>query len=323
MKTCNIRPINDRKPVNKNIAVKRVKLLRIIEWLTLLRYTDSERVICDSSKKVRHNFRIITNIMSMAGGRAQYHLDSMLIRTTLICVVVFVLHACSTSTSSVTSYSPVNAESSLNVAADYEDLQLVPNLPPPQNTNQGIDELIAVNDLLEIDVFQVDDLDRTVRVDPSGNISMSLIGRVVAAGRTIPDLESEIERLYGINYLQKPEVTVFMKESSGKRITIDGEVRKPGIYPTSSTSTLLEIIAVAGGFTPLADDKKLYVYREFGNKKLVANFNVKEIRAGKLRDPRIFGGDVIVSFTSDAKVAAQNLKEALGIAGRAAFIGAL
>lgn len=247
----------------------------------------------------------------------------MPIRMILIGVATIVLHACSASTSSVTSYAPENGESSLNVAAQYEDLQLVPKLPPPNNTNQGADELIAVNDLLEIDVFQVDDLDRTVRVDPKGNISMSLIGRVAAAGKTIPDLESEIERLYGVNYLQKPEVTVFMKESSGNRITIDGEVRKPGIYPTSSTSTLLEIIAVAGGFTKLADDRKLYVYRAFGDKKLVANYDVKQIRAGKARDPRIFGGDVIVSFTSDAKVAAQNLKEALGIAGRAAFIGTL
>jgi polysaccharide biosynthesis/export protein len=196
----------------------------------------------------------------------------------------------------------------------HDDLQIVTNLPPPNNTNQGTDQLIAENDLLEVDIFEVNELDRTVQVDSRGNISLALIGAIEAKGRTIPELESAIEKKYGAQYLQNPEVSVFMKESSGQRITIDGTVSKPGIYPVNSNTTLLQIIALAGGFQEIADETKLYVFRQYGEKKLVANFNVKEIRAGKQHDPRIFGGDIIVSFPSGAKVASRNLREALGIA---------
>ena len=114
-----------------------------------------------------------------------------------------------------------------------------------------------------------------------------------------------------------------MKESAGQRVTVDGQVRKPGIYPVSSNATLLQVIAQAGGFQDIADESKLYVFREFGDKKLVANYNVSQIRTGKQQDPRIFGGDVIVSFASGTKIAARNLREALGIASSAVWIGAL
>ena len=205
----------------------------------------------------------------------------------------------------------------------YEDMQIVDSLPPPPNTNQGKNELIAVNDLLEIDVFQVDELDRTTEVDSNGRISLPLIGTIEAKGKTISELETELKNRYGAKYLQNPEISVFMKESAGQRVTVDGQVRKPGIYPVSSNATLLQVIAQAGGFQDIADESKLYVFREFGDKKLVANYNVSQIRTGKQQDPRIFGGDVIVSFASGTKIAARNLREALGIASSAVWIGAL
>lgn len=236
-----------------------------------------------------------------------------------ICVA-FAILASAACTGASDSSSPV--ETASGPPEQFADLQIVEALPPPQNTNLGKDELIAKNDLLEIDFFQVDELDRMSRVDSNGNISLPLIGRLQAAGRKIPELETEIERRYETKFLQNPDVTVFMKESAGNRVTIDGAVRKPGIYPVSSTSSLLEIIALAGGFSEIADENKLYVFRAFGDKKLVANYSVQQIRAGKRRDPKIFGGDVIVSFSSSSKVAANNLREALGIASRAASLAA-
>jgi polysaccharide export outer membrane protein len=76
----------------------------------------------------------------------------------------------------------------------------------------------------------------------------------------------------------------------------------------------METIALAGGFRPIADQSKVYVYRDVGGQKLVANYDVAEIRTGRKANPRIYGGDVIIVFTSQTKVAMQNLKEALGIA---------
>ncbi len=197
------------------------------------------------------------------------------------------------------------------------NLRLVSALPPPKNTNEGAEQPLAENDLLEVDVFEVDELDREVRIDPNGRISLSLIGSVQASKKTISQLETDIERAYGEKYLQNPEVSVFVKESAGQRVTVDGAIQKPGIYPVSSTSSLLQVVAQAGGFKEIADTTKLYVFRDFDGEKLVANYNVKEIRNGKKADPRIFGGDVIVSFSSGSKIAMRGLREALGLAGSA------
>ena len=200
------------------------------------------------------------------------------------------------------------------------DLQLVSRLPAPVGTNQGRDVPIARDDLLKIDVFQVDELDRTVRVDSNGRISLALIGMVDAAGKTVPELEHDIEKIYGVKYLQNPEVSVFVQESAGQQVTVNGAVRSPGIYPISSTATLLQVIAQAGDLAEIADTSKVYVFREVGNGKFVANFDIGEIRSGQRPDPRIFGGDVVVSFSSGTKIAMKNLREALGMATNVARI---
>jgi len=228
----------------------------------------------------------------------------------LLIVPTIFLSGCNSTSNSSSTGSSVDAAT---VSPDG-DLQIVENLPPPQNTREGADQLIAENDVLEIDVFQVDELDRTVRVDSNGRISMPLIGTLQAAGKTIPMVEKEMEAKYNTNYLQSPDITIYMKESAGQRVTMDGEFSKPGLYPTVSNSTLLQAIALAGGLTKVADEKKVFVFRQFGTKKLVANYSVEAIRGGKSSDPRLFGGDVIVAFTSKSKVATQNLRDALGIA---------
>jgi polysaccharide export outer membrane protein len=207
---------------------------------------------------------------------------------------------------------------SSSLGGEPGNLKVVAVLPPPENTRQGADQLISENDLLEIDVFQVDDLDRTVRVDSNGRITMPLIGAIQAAGKTIPTVEQDLERIYGVKYLQSPEITVFMKESSGQRMTLDGQFNKPGIYQTTTSSSLLQAVAQASGFTSLADETKVYVFRQFGETKLVANYSITDIRNGKKSDPRLFGGDIVVAFTSSSKVALNNLKSALGIASSAA-----
>src|SRR5690606_935365 len=101
------------------------------------------------------------------------------------------------------------------------------------------------------------------------------------------------------------DVTIFVKESAGQRVTIDGEVTKAGIVPVSSNATLLDVIALAGGFRQIADETKVYVYRDINKQKLVANYDVKAIRRGKAPNPRIYGGDVVVVFPSSGKIALQ------------------
>lgn len=196
-------------------------------------------------------------------------------------------------------------------------LRVVKELPAPQNVTSASETKIAQNDLLQIDVFQVQDLNREVRVGGDGNISLPLIGNVQAAGKTTGELEQTLEARYGASYLQSPEISVFQKESFGSRITLDGEFQKPGIYPSSAQSTLLQMVAQGGGLSKLADEKKVYIYRDAGTGRQVANYSIADIRAGKRADPKLYGGDVVVVFTSSGKIALQNLKDALGVASSA------
>ena len=229
----------------------------------------------------------------------------------LIILLAVITSGCNNTSGSTSTLSSVNNKSPTDKAGD---LRVVDKLPPPQNTREGADQLIAENDVLEIDVFLVNELDRTVRVDSNGNIAMPLIGMIKAAGKTIPVVEKEMEIKYNTKYLQSPDITIYMKESAGQRVTMDGEFNKPGIYPTSSNSTLLQLVALAGGLSKISDEKKLFVFRQYETQKLVANYSIKAIRAGENRDPQLYGGDVVVAFTSKSKIAAQNLREALGIA---------
>ncbi len=204
--------------------------------------------------------------------------------------------------------------------ASEGNIRVVSELPPPPQLASGGGQPIAENDVVEIDLFQVDDLDRTVQVDSRGMIALPLIGEVQAAGKTVRELEGEIRDRYGARYLQSPQVSVFVKESFGQRVTVDGEVRKAGIYPTSSTTSLIDVLAQAGGLSDIADASKVYVFRDMGNERLVANYDAKAIRNGKRSDPRIYGGDVVVVFSSGSRVAMRNLREVLGIARSAAII---
>ena len=207
--------------------------------------------------------------------------------------------------------------------ANQVALRKVNELPPPPNTSGGLDQLIAENDMLDIKIFDVKQLDQAVEVDSRGNISLPLVGEVQAAGKSARQLESDLKKLYGAKYLQNPQIAVTVKESFKQRVTIDGEVRKAGLLRVSSGSTLMRVIAEAGGFSTVADPSKVYVFRDAGEEKLVANFNVFDIRAAKKPDPNIYAGDVIVVFSSDRQVAMKNLRESLGIATSAAGLGAL
>lgn len=202
-----------------------------------------------------------------------------------------------------------------------EALRMVAVLPAPSGTRNGLEQLVEPNDVLDVDVFQVDDLDRTVQVDADGRFSLPLVGVVDARGKSLRSLEDEIERLYGARYLQDPQVALFMKESAGRKVTVDGEVMRAGLYPVTAGSTLQQAIAEAGGFRPIGDPSQVFVFRTVGVERLVAGYDMAAIRAGRRPDPRIFGGDTVVVFSSAGRVALEGLKEALGIARNAALIG--
>lgn len=157
------------------------------------------------------------------------------------------------------------------------------------------DYRVGPNDLLDIEVLDLDNMKRTVRVNAAGAISLPLIGAVTAVGLTAQELEALIAKRYSEKYLQNPQVSVFIKEFTTERITLDGAVVKPGIYPLTGQITLLRALALAGGFGPIANSSEVMLFRvnEKGERQ-VAVFDVDNIRAGKTDDPTIKGDDLIV-----------------------------
>ena len=113
--------------------------------------------------------------------------------------------------------------------------------------NPAAEYKIGPSDLLEIAVFGQPELARTVRVDTRGRISLPLIGGVDAVGRTSQQLERLIADRLGENYLQSPQVSVFIKEFTSLRFTVEGAVNKPGVFPLVGQMTLLRALATAGG----------------------------------------------------------------------------
>src|SRR5687768_5247424 len=132
---------------------------------------------------------------------------------------------------------------------------------------------LGPQDLLEINVFQVQELNRTVRVNSSGDISLPLDGVLRAGGLTVRELEESIGAALSKDYLQDPQVSVFVKEYTSQRVTLEGAVKKPGIYPLSGRTTLLQAIATGGGLDPLANLQGVVVFRTVDGKKMAAVFD--------------------------------------------------
>jgi len=194
-------------------------------------------------------------------------------------------------------------------------------LPAPDTTNAtgayegATDYRLGAQDLIEVSVFGVQELSKTARVNSNGQISLPLIGAVMAGGRTIPELETELAKRYSEGYLQRPQVTVFVKEFSSQRITLEGAIEKPGIYPLTGKTTLLQAIAVAGGLGPLADQGGIVLFRDIDGKKMAAGYNIRELRNGNITDPLLYGNDIIVIEQSGSKTAMRRFLESMPILG--------
>lgn len=166
---------------------------------------------------------------------------------------------------------------------------------------------LGPSDLLTVTVFQVEDLEREVRINNAGQVLLPLIGVVDAAGKTETELALEIAQRYAADWLQNPQVTVFVQEYASRRVTVGGAVEKPGIYPIDSQLTLIQSLALAEGFSEVADLENVLVFRTVGGQRMYARFDVKMIQNGELDDPVLEGEDIVVVDTSSGKVFLQNL----------------
>ncbi|HUI24862.1 MAG TPA: polysaccharide biosynthesis/export family protein, partial [Candidatus Kryptonia bacterium] len=122
----------------------------------------------------------------------------------------------------------------------------------------GRDYRIGSGDLVEVSVFDIDDLERTVRVSGAGSITLPLIGTVKAQGLTERELEAEIAGKLGDRYLNNPQVNVFVQEYVSQKVAVIGAVLRPGQYSlTKDKNTILDMLSQAGG---LARDAGSRIY---------------------------------------------------------------
>jgi polysaccharide export outer membrane protein len=182
----------------------------------------------------------------------------------------------------------------------------VPSAPGPGPVAQS-DYLIGPQDELDINVFQIEDLSKKVRVESSGTILLPLIGQVRASGRTMKDLSDEIALKLGERYVKDPLVTVTVTESASQKVTVDGAVTQPGIYPIQGNTTLTQAVALARGTIEDANLRQVAIFRNEGEKRMAAVFDLQAIRAGRLPDPPVLANDVIVVETSGARRFLRNL----------------
>ena len=156
--------------------------------------------------------------------------------------------------------------------------------------------VIGSSDVLSVNVWKEPDVSRTVTVRSDGKISLPLAGELQAAGDTPKRLEQEIAKKL-TSYISEPEVTVIVQQSNSRRINILGMVAKPGSYQITNSMTVLDAIAVSGGFKDFAKQKNIYVLRSAANgSQERLPFNYKDVIKGKNTNQNVVlqPGDTVV-----------------------------
>jgi polysaccharide export outer membrane protein len=168
--------------------------------------------------------------------------------------------------------------------------------PPRPVSAAPSDYVIGPEDVLQVSVWKNETLSRVVPVRPDGKISLPLLHDIQAAGLTAMQLRDKISRALG-EFMPNPEVSVIVTDVRSYRVSVMGEVQRPGVLLLRSSTTIMEAIAMAGGFRDFASPSKIVVVRKNASgqtEKIPFNYN-RAIRTGENEDNIVLRtGDVIV-----------------------------
>jgi polysaccharide export outer membrane protein len=171
-----------------------------------------------------------------------------------------------------------------------------PNVQPAAGAGHDNTYIIGIDDVLAISVWKEPDVSKTVPVRSDGKISLPLAGEVQASGETPRQLEQDLANKLR-SFISEPEVTVIVEQIKSQKFNILGQVTKPGSYPLGGASTILDAIALAGGFRDFAKQKSVYVLRRNpdGTESRLP-FNYKAVIKGKnlTQNIKLQPGDTIV-----------------------------
>jgi polysaccharide export outer membrane protein len=153
---------------------------------------------------------------------------------------------------------------------------------------------IAPMDTVSVKVFRMPDLTGDYEVDLTGQISMPLIGEVRAYDMTTAQLDDALTRKLGEKYLENPDVSVGIKSSTRRSVTVDGAVNRAGSYPVNGPTTLMQAVAAAGGARDDANIRRVAIFRTISGQRQAAAFDLQSIRRGEAQDPPVYAGDIVV-----------------------------
>ncbi|MBI5055556.1 MAG: polysaccharide biosynthesis/export family protein [Nitrospirae bacterium] len=157
------------------------------------------------------------------------------------------------------------------------------------NASRQEDYILGPEDLVEIDVFEVDELKRSARISSTGFINLPLIGKINASGLSLSELETEISKRLQ-QYLQDPIVSVFIREYRSQRITVLGAVKNPQVHNVTRQKFLLDMLSYSGG---LADDAGDLCYVQRGGGTVIISLDELLIKGNTKLNIPVFAEDVI------------------------------
>jgi len=171
----------------------------------------------------------------------------------------------------------------------------------PAVASLGAGYKIAPMDQLSIKVFNSKDLSDDYDVDLAGHISLPLVGEVEAANLTTAQLDDALTAKLGEKYFEHPDVSVAVKKSVGRLVTVDGAVKDAGSFPVLGNLSLMQAVALAKGTSEDANPRRVAVFRTIGGTRQAAAFDLTAIRRGQSQDPAVYPGDIVVVDGSSIK----------------------
>jgi polysaccharide biosynthesis/export protein len=153
---------------------------------------------------------------------------------------------------------------------------------------------IGPEDILDISVWKNPELSRVVPVRPDGKVSLPLVNDIQAAGLTPATLRQQVTNRLS-EFIPGPEVSVMVREVHSRKVAVVGAVKTPGRFELKSPMTVLEVIALAQGFTDFAARDRIVVLRQNGTKTTRMPFNYRKIADGAEQENfLVTSGDIVV-----------------------------
>lgn len=157
------------------------------------------------------------------------------------------------------------------------------------------DYVLAAGDTLDLMVYREPDLGMRSKIARDGRVQLPLLGEVKVAGMSVRDAQEYIRKLYDADYLVDPQIYLNIASYTQRKITVIGQVSRPGSYELQGNESLgiLEAIGMAGGFTRIADTKNVVVKRRTGEKVETIKVNTKRLESADGGSFQVLPGDIL------------------------------